>query len=359
MIVMRSVLVAALVMLCAGWAVPARAAAPLRLAVVGDSDSHAYHDSLRFSGQDGQRGGAYHATTLQWTEVLDRLRGSQVDQGRWGEYGTYGIVAKAEELLGLPTRAPEKEDFEYNFAVSGARCTDLMDAERQVPRLVRLMDQAPAQWRDGVVLIRIGVNSFGQYDSLEKLAADPRDPAVSPEIDRCIADMKRAVALLRQRHPQTRVVLVGIFNNAHVGGSVHKFQSPRMQANIASALDRYDDALKGMAARDPRVVFFDDRAWFAARWGGRSADGSPAYRPVRIAGRFAVANTQGDAPSNAVLGDGHAGVAWNALWAQALVELLNQRFRAGVAPITDADILPLVEAGTRRRTTAGRRASPP
>jgi len=319
-------------------------ATPLRLAVVGDSDSHAYHDRLRFSGRDGQRGGSYHATTWQWTEALHRLRGRWIDQGEWGQHGSSGGVARLAGWLDLPARAPEKEDFLYNFAVSGARCESLMGGERQMPQLVRLMDASPARWRGGVVVIRIGVNSFGQRDSLERLALDPRDPEVSPRIDGCIAAVREAVAHLHERHPATRVVLVGIFDNSNIGADAAVARSPRELGNIATALDRYDDALRGLATGDARMAFFDDRAWFASLWGGRTAQGAPSYRDVRIAGRFRVGNSQGDAPSHAVLADGHAGTAWNALWAKALVELLGRRFDAAIPPVEDAELLALVRA---------------
>jgi hypothetical protein len=340
--------VAALLAACLGCTGTLRAA-PLTLAVVGDSDSHAYHDGTRFTGKDGQRGGAFHDTTWQWTEWLHRLRPSEVDQGPWGRYGSPRLVALLEEGLGRPARAPEKEDFAYNFAVSGAVCNDLMNVQKQVPRLVRLMDESPAAWRGGVVVLRIGVNSFGQRDSLERLAASS-DAGVVGEIDRCIADVRDAVAYLHRHHPETRVVLVGIFDNAQVGENIHRWPSSRERANITRALDRYDNALKAMAAGDARIAFFDDRAWFAALWGHRTAEGGQAYRSVSLGGRFVVTNTQGDAPCHAILADGHAGTVWNALWAKALVHVLNQRFAAGIAPITPTEIASSAGASLRSGT---------
>lgn len=326
-------------------AMPAHAGVPLSLAVIGDSDSHAYQDRVYFPPGEGHRGGRYHATTLQWTEVLHRLRASQIDQGEWGRYGSAGYLARAQGLLGIPTRTPPKEDFRYNFAVSGASCIDVMEGQRQVPHLLEVMEEAPSRWQDGVVVIRIGVNSFGQRDSLQRLAADPGDPAVLAEVDGCIASVRAGVAAIHARHPRTRIVLVGIFDNAHIAQNFDLWRSPRLLANLQPALDRYDDALRAMAAKDARIAFFDDRQWFANRWGARDAKGRPAYRPVSIAGRFKVTNAAGDAPGYATLLDGHAGTAWNALWAQSLVVLLNARFAAGVAPITEAEILPLLQPG--------------
>lgn len=324
------------------------AGARIRLAVIGDSDSHSYHDRLRFSGEDGARGGAHHATTWQWTEALQRLRGDWIDQGEWGRHGTPGAVARVAGLVGMQARAPEKEDFRYNFAVSGARCESLMGGERQVPQLVSLMDEEPEAWRGGVVVIRIGVNSFGQSDSLERLAANPDDPGLSATITRCISAMREAVHHLQQRHPQTRLVLVGIFDNSNIGDAARAPRAPVALRNITTALDRYDNALRAMATRDARIAFFDDRAWFAALWGARSPDGRPRYRDVSIGGRLRVGNTQGDAPANAVLADGHAGSAWNALWARALVDLIDRHFGARIPPVDEAELLVLLQPGRHR-----------
>ena len=339
-------------MLTLSLAMSAAGAAPeqdtrIRLAVIGDSDSHAYHDRVRFSGNDGARGGIHHATTWQWTEALQRLRGGWVDQGEWGHHGGPGAVARAAGWVGLSVRAPEKEDFRYNFAVSGARCESLMGGERQVPQLISLMDEEPASWRGGVVVIRIGVNSFGQSDSLERLAANPDDPALSAAITRCISAMREAVRHLHQSHPQTRLVLVGIFDNSNIGDAALAPRAPAALRNIATALDRYDDALRAMAMRDARIAFFDDRAWFASLWGSRGADGRPRYRDVDI-GRLRISNTQGDAPSHAVLADGHAGSAWNALWAGALVGLIDSHFGARIPAVEESELVALLQPGRNR-----------
>ncbi|MDH5832428.1 hypothetical protein [Luteimonas kalidii] len=332
--------------LLTGLAAVSAHAAPARLAVVGDSDSHAYHDRMHFTGTDGKRGGEFHATTWQWTEALHRLRGRSLDQGPWDRHGLPGTLARAAEWAGLPVR-PAKEDFEYNFAMSGARCESLMGGERQVPTLVGMMDQAPERWRGGYVVVRIGVNSFGQAEHLHRLAADRDDPHVSADIDSCIAAVRESVAAIHGGHPATRIVLVGIFDNSNVAGQLDVAWTPRQLANIAAALDRYDDALRAMAQADRRIAFFDDRAWFAALWGTRAPSGAPAYRDVRI-GRLRVRNAQGDEPTSAVLGDGHAGSAWNALWSAALVALLDREFDAGIAPVSDAELAALM----------GQRASP-
>ena len=309
------------------------------LAVLGDSDSHAYHDSVFFPPGSVKRGGAYRTTTWQWTELLQRLRGRQLDQGAWGVHGTRGTVARAYRWLGREGRSPRKQDYHYNFALSGADCSDLLTGYSQQARaLLSLMDQEPVRWRDGVVLIRIGVNSFGDAQDLEQLAHDPRAPAVQKKIAACVQAIQRSVALLRAHYPSVRIVLVGIFNNADWPNYLDRWHDPVQLANIDKGLDVFDHALAGMARADPRIAFFDDRAWFASRWGSRDRQGRPAYRDL-VLGNLRVRNNAGDGPEHTVLADGHAGSAWNAEWARALVHLMNARFQLAITPISRAEVI--------------------
>jgi hypothetical protein len=309
------------------------------LAVLGDSDSHAYHDSIFFPAGSLKRGGNHRSTTWQWTELLQRLRGQQLDQGQWGVHGTRGVVARATRWLGREGRSPPREDFRYNFALSGAECSDLLEGYSQQARsLLSLMDQEPARWRNGVVLIRIGINSFGDAGNLDQLARDPRAAAVQEKIAGCVQAIQGSVALLRAHHPKVRIVLVGIFNNADWPKYLDRWHDPVQLANIDEGLDVFDRALAGMARADPGMAFFDDRAWFAARWGSRDGQGLPAYRDL-VLGNLHVRNAAGDGPEHAVLADGHAGSAWNAEWARALVDLMNERFQLAVTPISQVEVI--------------------
>jgi hypothetical protein len=309
------------------------------LAVLGDSDSHSFHDRVSFPPSSGMRGGVFRDSTWQWTELLGRLRSNEINLGPWGTWGTRGRIAIVREWLGLDGRAPRKEDYQYNFATSGAGCENLLTGmARQAPRLLTLMDREPQRWRNGVVVLRIGVNSFGMDDALDALARDPGAPAVQAIISQCVGYVRDTVALIHTHHPGTRIVLVGIFDNSHWPNYFGRWQSARQLDNIRQGLDRYDNALKAMAASDLRLAFFDDRAWFAQRWGGRDGRGRPAYKTVTLSSGFQVTNSKGDYPSHAVIADGHAGAAFNALWAQSLIALVNARFGFHITPISDAEV---------------------
>jgi hypothetical protein len=244
----------------------------------------------------------------------------------------------------MQDRAPRKQDHRFNFAISGAGCETLTTGGgRQVQRLMTLMDREPQRWRHGIVVIRIGVNDFGMEDGLARLAGDPADPIAQQAIGRCIEQVSAAIALLHGRQADLRIVLVGIFDNAHWPRYLERWQSAREIDNIRHGLDVYDSALATMAAADRRIAFFDDRAWFDQRWGGRDANGKPAYRSLTLASGLAVSNTMGDEPRHAVIADGHAGLVWNVLWAQSLVALLNERFGLGLAPIDDQEVARIVD----------------
>jgi hypothetical protein len=311
----------------------------VRLAVLGDSDSQSYHDTLML-GDPALRGGPRRATTWQWTEVLARLRGDQIDQGEWGPLGTGKYRARVDEAFGYLARTPPKDDYRYNFAVNGASCGQLMDhAQRQAIRLVDLMNTEPQAWKGGIVLIRIGVNDVGAHDVLDELSRDRTASRPAALINACMESIGKTVALIRKQHPETYVVLVGVLSNADWSGEFDNWQSARQMANIDAGMNRFDDGLRKLAASDHHVYFLDDRAWFRSLWGARDDHGRPLYKTVYLSPGWAVANTSGDDPHNAVLADGHAGVVWNALWTQHLVASLNAAFGLHLKPVTDAEVI--------------------
>lgn len=318
---------------------------PISMAVLGDSDSHSYQDRIFFPEGTADRGGVMRKYTLQWTEVLNRTRAATIDQGEWGDWGTRGLIARAQRLVGLPPGRSRKQDFRFNFAISGAVCGGLMlDQRAQALSLVRLMDLEPQRWVNGVVVIRLGGNPLARAMTLERFARDPLDPAASATLEMCVEDIRLAVRHIHATHPRTRVVLVGIFDNSHWGIYHDRWQSPLQLKNIASALDRYDDALRVLERTDPRVAFFDDRSWFDQRWGGRDPlTGRPAYREVAFGKALLVQNKLGDGLENACIADGHSGTVWNGLWAQTLVDFLNVRFGFAIKPIGNEELYEVID----------------
>ena len=84
------------------------------------------------------------------------------------------------------------------------------------------------------------------------------------------------------------------------------FVCPAPDCQVTGKFVMLMNVLVVVAAADARIAFFDDRAWFAQRWGGRDGEGQPAYRSLAFGPGLVVTLSQGDAPQHAVLADGHA-----------------------------------------------------
>lgn len=319
----------------------------LRMAVLGDSDSHAFHDAVSLHyGTPDARGGEHQASTWQWTEVLAQLRPEEIDQGPFGEVGASGAGAwLRRHLLGSLVRQ-HKEDFRYNVAFSGATCEALNDpAYGQVPVLLAEIAHDLQAWRSipAVAVIRIGINSLGKRTDLDAYAASGADAANLGKVNACAEEVSQAVHKLRERVPFMDIVLVGILNNVDWPPLHGKYQSAQAQARIAGVLDAYDQRLRELARTMRGVHFFDDRAFFRHWFGSRDAQGRPAYREVKLGGDRAVTVSQGDEPWHAVIGDGHAGTIWNGLWAAAMVAEFNRIKGVDIAPVQFAEIARLAD----------------
>jgi hypothetical protein len=313
----------------------------IALAVLGDSSSHSYQDSLSFASGSSSRGGAFRARTFQWIEILARLRGNELNPGPWVEWGRSNQVAWLRSLIGLPSdRAPMKEDYLYNFASSGATCGNLMGGPvnrfGQAPQLVALMGRDPGRWRNGVVVIRIGNNDWSAV--LDDQARDPGASSVGATAAYCVGQIEAAIKLILAEHSDIRVLLVGVDNEANEPRTFDRYRSATAVANIQIAFDKFNARLRELAGNDVRIGFFDLGAWFQNLWGRHGPDGEPEYKVVVLGGKLRVTNTVGDEPTNAVLADDHGGLVLNALWAQSLILRLREIFDLPLTPITDDEL---------------------
>lgn len=309
------------------------------IAVLGDSDSHAYRDKHHKI----RRGGDYHDVTFQWTEILARLRSTEIDLGQFGYWGTRGSVSRLRSKLGLDARTPRKQDFQYNFAFSGATCRALApdSYQQQSYQLVKLMSKDPERWRNGLVIIRIGINDFGQLHALEKyaggkLGAESRQPIVD-----CLEYISNAVELIRQNHSSVKIALIGIVDNSDLP---YEQQTDNIgHARINKVLEIFDQGLMTLATSDPDIMFIEDRQWFSKIFGRWDPSGDVHLRQLSLGGSTPITNTQGDHPKNIVLADRHAGTVFNGLWIRNVLKHVNRQFGLGITPLLDSEIADLVD----------------
>ncbi len=332
---------------------PASPASAIPIAVLGDSNSHSYGDTILYPPDKNSRSG-FRASTLQWPEVLARMRVNQLDLGPWVRWGNGGVLGRAGATIGLRTgRVPAKEDYLYNFAHSGARCRDLTDGfTRQAKRLADLMDDESARWANGVVVIAIGVNDWIPVMPLQ--AREPMAAGVRAVIDDCKKHIGEAVALIHARHPGARILIAGMFNEADDPDTFDSYLNGVEKKNIDAGVAAYDGALRELAKGQPNVAFFDNVAWFKSLWGERGADGKPNYHPVDLGGGLRITNTAGDDPHNALLADHHPGLPWNVLWVQALVARLNEAFGMKLTPISQPEVHDFIAARLKPTVSANR-----
>ena len=338
-----ALLLAASLVGCAGPYGPSPSAHRVPMAVLGDSDSHAYQDRITFPDGGAERGGLQRATTLQWTEVLARLRGDEIDAGGWGEWGLRGRWATPLGWLGVDRRSPRKQDHEFNYAWSGARCADLVEGPgRQAPRLAARVAVQPEAWRTGVVVVRIGINDLGTGEALDAFAREGDSDANRRRVDACLASIDLALRQLADVQPELRILLVGVLDNVDWPRRSGEYTDPVERQRITAMLDRFDAGLRVIAAASPNRAFFDDRAFYRGLVGARAADGRPAYRAIPVrdgsgAVAWSVAFGEGNGLEHLYLADGHAGTVLNAHWAQAFVAAIEDEFGAALTPISDAE----------------------
>lgn len=308
--------------------------APLAVAVLGDSDSHSYRDSVNRI----HRGGANNAKTFNWIEVWRRLEPEEIDPGPFARAGDGRAMARLKETFGAPTRTPAKLDYLYDYAWSGARCASLMDDwPEQGRRFLARLKAEPRRWAEGLVVIRIGVNDFGQGEHLRQWAQAPE--SAEPLVDHCLADIGEAVGAIR-KVSSVHIALVGI---AHDYDSPFADASVVADADVASvevALARFDKGLEALANADPRTAFIDDRNWFQRRFGSRL--NRTLAENAKVAG-LSVANAVGDDAAHLHTMDEHAGTVASGLFLQALIARLNEKFGWRLSVPSDAEIVALAK----------------
>lgn len=311
----------------------------ISVAVLGDSDSHIYRDSIN----NVRRGGAYHDLTFQWTEIWDRLRQDEVNQGPLGVWGTRYSMARIRSLFGLEARVWKKYDYRFNYAKSGAGYASLYESYPfQAQSFLSLLKKQTETGNSMLVFIRIGINDFGQLYHLQKWAKteliEERPPTV---VDSCLKEIRRVVSDIFKVSDKCLIALVGTSHDYNTIPEPHPSFSHIERKRALSVLNHFESALHSIAENSDRIAYIDGFTHFNRRWGNRFKNTLTVE--AEFTGSQPILNLVGDEPFNRTLADGHASTINNGLWLQYAIEKLNEQLGLGLTPILDDEIADIAD----------------
>ena len=307
------------------------------IAVLGDSDSHSYRDEY----DNKFRGGAFHSVTYNWPALWNKFRSHTITMGAFDTWGTHYRIAKIKHHLGLVGRAPKKLDYEYNYAVSGLRCESLLQGwPYQAKWLITRLKNNPEAWKNGIVVIRIGVNNLGSTKQLIQWGNTGLDDHANKVIDACISQIIEASDQILKTHPSIKIALLGMCRDCNITDTYTVWPTLTQITKRNTVLNHFDQKLMAYTQEKDRVLFIDDVKWLIKRYGDRHNE--PIKFATTLADKVSIVSAQGDHPSNLILADYHAGTVYNGLWLNNLIAQLNQGFQLDLTPLSEDEIYSVI-----------------
>ncbi|MCG8315728.1 MAG: hypothetical protein MI976_21165 [Pseudomonadales bacterium] len=307
------------------------------VAVLGDSDSHSYRDKF----DNKARGGDFHSVSFNWAEVWNLLRGDEIDPGVFGEWGISYRYARFLHALDFTTQSPKKLDFAYNFAVSGLKCHSLLNSwPYQGQWLLQRLQKNPEFWSQGIVIIRIGINDFGQTEHLAHWESSDQTTTGVKLADNCIHQITAMAHKILDANQGIKIVLVGIARDYYNPSTMRQLTTQRHE-NIEKVLSHFDNSLIKFSSSNSRVIFVDDFQWMHNYF--QFFIGEPNTTiATTLSNGFELFAKVGDHPSNMTLADGHAGTVHQGLWLQHLISNIKAHWNLPISQIKDNELTEIV-----------------
>ena len=290
------------------------------IGIMGDSNSDEYR-------ADDNRGGAYAATTLNWVEQLYKSR--SLNFGSWGTWGE-----------------PRRSGFEYNWARSGATAQSLIDMNQHVG----LAQQVTAGLVSHVILY-IGTNDFhllnGTYEEIYN--GSLAGAALQAKIDAIIENMTLAVDTILTAG-QVKMLVVTIGDPGKSPAALELFPDPQKRQRVTDAIVTTNNSIELMAqARGCPVVDLEEFTDYILSRVDQNGN-------LLVGDELIQFLERGNEPHHMQLDDpsGHPGTVASGLLANwLLIDPFNQYYTAGIAPLSDQEIL--VNAGIEQEPTEPQR----
>lgn len=276
--------------------------AVMNLAVIGDSVQDEYR-------ANDNRGAPYQSTTRNWVELLQVTRG--LNFGAWG------------------TRAePRRSGYAYNWARSGA---DTDAAWAQLNGVVGQINAGQVTH----VLIQIGLNDMNENNLG---LAIYNGQAMTATLDH-IADNTIGMARQANAVAPGRVLVASLQDYVArnlMPEIVVYMPDPVKRLRVVAAIAYINARVKAAVEADG-ILFFDYNAALGAVLDARLSGGA-----INIGGQSVVLSPRGNEWHHAWLDESpwaHAGTALSGLIANLYIAELNVRWGAGIAPLSDAEIV--------------------
>jgi hypothetical protein len=283
-----------------GLAIALEPPSPIRgIGVLGDS----YSDEYRFYTPD-------RMIARNWVEFLADVRGLN-----------FGLPSDASR------GSPRLQGYAYNWAKSAAT-TDSLIAEGQHTGIAAQV----AAGEIDVVVVFIGGNDFINASRHMDAVAELERTAVKAR-----ANLRLAVDTVLNARADVRMILLtvpDVRELPEVRDSLRTATDPkRVGEACVAAIKSYNELIRDIAYKEPRIGLVDfDLVNRVAR--------VVAPSRVTVGNRAIDRDRPGNEPDCLILADRrHMGTVGQALLARLIVEKLNQRFHAGVKPISDEEIL--------------------
>lgn len=313
------------------------------IAVLGDSDSHSYRD--KYVGP--LRGGKYHDYTFNWIELWAKLSGDEISPGRWIVTGSPYRGERVKNALGIKNRSPQKLDYEFNYALSGLRCNSLLGSwPYQGEQLINELRSNPEFWAKGLVIIRIGINDFGNRDEILRWAKIGLNDKSSEIISNCVDSITKISDSISSQSPNTKIAILGMTRGYNFADECcQNLEKPEIE-NIEQVLSLFDNNLKKYASNLSNIAFIDDHFWFNNIFGSQELGN---LKPkIDYVGSTELINSSGDHPKNMLLADHHTGTLYNGLWLIQLISELNRQLGTKFSLPRLTDVIKIAGMATQK-----------
>jgi hypothetical protein len=286
------------------------ASPPIRLGIMGDSNSDEYRAS------ENNRGGRYASTTLNWAEQLQRHRG--VDIGSWGSWG-----------------GARRSGYEYNWALSGATAEDVVRTGQATG-----LAQQVAAGRVNTVVLYVGANDFAIWNDTYANIYNGVVAGKSLEdyINKIVSSIATAVDAVRAAKT-VDIIVTNLMDRGQSAAFIARFPDPAKRQVVTNAILAVNAGIDGLVRARPNVALVDLYNFID----------SPKYRPrINLASSTVSVGSEqisyvsaDDQPHHVMLSDDeHSGTVVQCLLANYIfLDPLKSKFGRRIKPFTDEECL--------------------